>query len=1011
MSKSLLTRIAFSLFFLCCAAFSFAQQRTVKGNVRSSRDGSPVQGASVTIKGSSAGTATDEAGNFSLTVPGNNTVLVISSIGYGNKELRVGVTDNLVISVDPAADEGEDVVVVGYGRKSKKDLTGSVVRVNADEIRYMPMASADQLLQGKAAGVQISSQSGTPGGGVTVRVRGTSSFSAGSPASQPLYIIDGVFMNTTPLGPAGYGVEQQISNPLADINPADIASVEVLKDANSTAIYGSRGANGVVLITTKRGSRNQKPRVNFNTYFGSAKATRLPDLITGPQTGELLNEVWVNDGKNPANIPYPNAQTLPTYNRVNDLFRTASTYNFDLNVSGGDARNAYFVGASYFKQDGILRPQTFDRASFRLNLDNQISSKFKLSTSNTILRNFRKIVPNDNSGGGLLLMGLGNSTIYPTYNDDGSYYRGPVGSNALAVINESDETSTGIRYIGNIYGEWEIIPQLFFKSSWSLDYNDAKNRAFSSTILNGPGSIASAYEQNNSQVSWINEQTLRYNWRPSSAHVFNFLVGNTVQKITTQNVGVYVSNFPNDDLRNISSAAQADGWGGGTVQSALVSFFGRADYSLNNKYIFDVSARGDASSRFGANNRWGFFPSAGFAWRVINEDFMKGQDLFSNLKFKTSYGVTGSQETISEYASRGLWVGNDNYLMQPGTMPSQIANPDLKWEQTKQFNIGLELGFFNNRLEAEINYYNKMTNGVLLNKPVPMSTGFSTIAYNGGDISNKGIELAINAGIIRNEDLRWDVSFNLAHNKNKIEKLDAPYFEPFSRRFILFQEGQPVNGFWLWNQEGVDPQTGNAVYTDLDKNGVINDEDRMILGTNQPNLLGGLSSTLRYKGFDFSFALAYEWGQDIVNWNTFFMVSGGTRINGATGQATWGYFPQQLDRWQQPGDITDIPKVGGTPDERTNNYGRYTSRAMEDGSYTRLRNVTIGYTLPVDLTRKAGISNARIYLMGTNLLTFTSYSGLDPEINAGGGKGTVGGVEMFTVPQPKTIQAGINISF
>jgi hypothetical protein len=318
---------------------------------------------------------------------------------------------------------------------------------------------------------------------------------------------------------------------------------------------------------------------------------------------------------------------------------------------------------------------------------------------------------------------------------------------------------------------------------------------------------------------------------------------------------------------------------------------------------------------------------------------------------------------------------------------------------------------FSNRLTGEINYYDKFTKGVLLDKPVPMSTGFSTIAYNGGDISNKGIELSLNAGIIRTENITWDANLNLAHNKNRIEKLDAPYFEPFSRKFILFQEGYPVNGFWLWQQEGVDPETGNAVYTDVDKNGVIDDNDRTILGSNQPNLVGGLASSFRYRNFDFSFAFNFEWGQELVNWSTFFMVHGGSRMNAATGEATYGFYTKQLERWQKPGDITDIPKVGGTADERANNYGRFTSRAMEDGSYTRLRNLTLGYTIPSRVTSRINISSVRVYVMASNLVTFTNYSGLDPEINAGGGKGTVGGVEMFTVPQPRTIQGGLSVTF
>ncbi len=1004
-------RLIFSaaLLFFCFAFSASAQQRVIHGKILSAADNIPVAGASISIAGTARTVSADNDGNFSISVPQGPVALAITSIGFSPKRIAVANDNNITVSLEPQVNEQEDVVVVGYGRKNKRDVTGSIVHISPDQIRNMPFASMDQLIQGKATGVQVSSMSGTPGGGVTVRIRGTSSFSPGSPASQPLYIVDGVFINTTPLGPAGYGTEQQISNPLADINPADIQSIEVLKDANSTAIYGSRGANGVVIITTKRGA-NQKPLVTFNTYYGAAKAIKLPKVVNGPQTGELLNEIWINDGKNPANIPYPDPASLPTYDRLNEMFRTAPTMNADINVTGGNEKTNYYLGGSYFKQDGILRPQTFNRASFRMNLDNYLSKNFKISTSNTFSRTFRTVVPNDNSTG-VLLTGIGNSVLYPIYNPDGTYYRGPVGNNAIALIKESDETSTGIRYIGNIYGEWTIAPRLVFRSSWSLDFNDANNGAFSSTVLNGPGSVAEAYQQSNRQVTWINEQTLRYLINRSSVHQFNFLIGNTVQRTTTKSFGVSANNFPNDDLRNLSSAAQATGWNGDRIGSSLVSVFGRADYSFRDKYIVDVNVRGDASSRFGANHQWGFFPSAGLAWRVINEDFMKEQSTFSDLKFKVSYGLTGSQETIGEYASRGLWAGNDNYLGEPGTQPSQIANPDLKWEQTTQLNIGFEFGFFQNRLTGEFNYYNKMTRGVLLNKPVPMTTGFGTIAYNGGDISNKGIELSLNANIVRTKDFSWDANLNLAHNKNLIEKLDAPYFEPFSRKFILFTQGYPVNGFWLWKQERVDPQTGNAVYTDVDKNGVIDDNDRMILGTNQPNLFGGLGSSLKYKAFDLSFTFNFEWGQDLVNWSTFFMVHGGARYNAATGKATYGFYTKQLERWQKPGDITTIPKVGGTPDERSNNYGRYTSRALEDGSYTRLKTFTLGYTIPSSTLKKIGFNSVRVYVMGSNLLTFTKYSGLDPEINAGGGKGTVGGVEMFTVPQPRTIQGGFTLTF
>ncbi|HTI11458.1 MAG TPA: TonB-dependent receptor [Puia sp.] len=1009
-SLPILTLQLWLLLTIAAPACLMAQSGTLKGKVVNARTGEPVADASILIKGTQTGSSTNAEGVFTLNRTEGKFSVMISHIGFTSQEVTVKAgQDYLSVSLEQTSAQGDEVVVIGYTSKSRRELTGSVVKINGDDIRNMPMASPDQLIQGKAAGVQISSMSGTPGGGVTVRVRGTSSFSPTSAASQPLYIIDGIFANNTPLGSAGYGTEQQFGNPLADLNPSDIASIEILKDANATAIYGSRGANGVVIITTKRGKYNSKSKINFNTYYGTAKAHRLPKVTNGVQTATLLDENWINNGHTAATEPYPNPSAVPTYDKIPYIFdNSAPTSNMDLNITGGDSKTSFYIGGSLFSQDGIVRPLSFDRKSVRFNLDHQVNDKFRISTSNTVISTKRKIVANDNSTG-VLLSGIGLANLYPIYNADGTYnYNTPL-PNAVVQIKESDETSSGTRIISNIYGEYQLLPRLYFKTSWSIDFNDAENRAFNSTVLNGPGQVASGYNTNNRQVTWINEQTLRYGMNLGEKHKFNFLAGNTVQKTTLNSFGVGASNYPNDDLRYLSAASQADFWSGGATENSLVSVFGRADYTYDNKYIFDVSLRGDASSKFGANHRWGTFPSAGFAWRVINETFMKEQHVFSELKFKASYGVTGSQEAISEYASKGLWTGNDNYLGQPGTRPSQLANPDLKWEQTTQFNAGLEFGLFKGLIEGEFNYYDKLTKGVLINKPVPMSTGFGTIAYNGGDISNKGVELSLNAHVIRQKDFSWDLGFNISHNKNLIKKLDVPYLEPFSRQFIIYQQGYAVNSFWLWKQLRVDPQTGDAVYEDLDKNGVIDDRDRMILGNSQPKWIGGLNSSLRYKGFDFAFAFNFETGQSVVNWSTFFMVHGGTRSNAANGSATYGFYTKQLERWQKPGDITGIPRMGGP--NKFNNYSLYTSRAMEDGSYARLKNVTLGYTIPTDVTARLHISQARIYLMGTNLLTITHYSGLDPEINAGGGKGTVNGVEMFTVPQPESWQAGISVTF
>ncbi len=999
-----------AVFFLSISAVSLGQSRTLFGKVLNN-NGEPVSGASVMIKDSKVGSAANNEGEFSLSILANRHVdIIVSSAGYVPKEIRVSPDENNInVVLQTKAQMAQEVVVVGYGTKSKGSLTGSVVQISADQIKDIPMASPDQLIQGKAAGVMVSSQSGTPGGGVTVRIRGTSSFSPNSPASEPLYIVDGVFINTTPLGSAGYGTEQQYNNPLADIDPNDIQSISILKDADATAIYGSRGANGVVIITTKRGGYNQKTRVNLNTYVGSSSAWRLPKLTTGPQTAELLNEYWINKGNDPAKIPYPNPQTVPTYDRVHEIFRTAVTENVDMSVSGGDSKTSFYIGGGYYKQDGIMRPQTMNRQNFRFNLDHKINSKLTIGTSNSLTRTFRKIVPNDNSFG-ILLVGLGTASMYPDFNSDGSYNWGGPLSNVMAMIRESDETNVGLREINNTYIEWKIVPNLVFKSSWSLDFNQSLNRAFNSTVLNGPGSIASGYEATNYQYTWVDEQTLRYNTILNEVHHLTFLLGNTIERTATKGFGVGVSNYPNDDMKSLSAASQADWWSGGKSESALSSIFGRIDYEYMNRYILSVNAREDGSSKFGSNHRWGFFPAVGAAWRITNEDFMSDQKIFSDLKLKASYGVTGSQATISEYAAKGLWGGGFNYIGQPGTGPNQLANPDLKWEQTKQFNVGLEFGVLENRIEGEIDYYNKMTKGVLLNVPVPNTTGFGTIASNAGDISNKGIEFSVNADIIRKNDLKWSVGFNIAHNKNLIVKLAAPYFEPFSRNFIIFQQGYSVNSFRLWKQTGVDPQTGDAQYQVVDPNvPITSDKNRMIVGNSNPKAEGGWGTTLTYKHFDLSASFSFAWGQSVVNWSEFFMLHGGIRSNGSTGMATWGFYERQMDRWQKPGDVTDIPKLGGTAAEISNNYGLFTTRFLEDGSYTRLRNLMIGYTITQSTLKN--INSIRVYVSGTNLLTFTKYTGLDPEINAGGGKGTVDGVEMFTVPQPRTLQVGLNVIF
>ncbi len=973
---------------------------TLRGTVIDARTKTTLPGAIVQLQGTTHKASTDSEGKFNF-ITGQKFpyTIIVSYIGYKTKEVVVDGSP-VEVSLEESINQLGEIIVVGYGTQERKNLVGSITKVNPAETKDIPTGSFDSQLQGKVPGVQISSNTGVPGETVNIRVRGATSINADN---DPLYVVDGVFINTNSLQTVSTG--GKASSPIADINPADIESVEVLKDANATALYGSRGANGVILITTKRGNYNQKSKISFNASQGWSKAEKLWELTTGPEHAALVNEWWVNTGNPAATVPFrpvsAGGRGLPseqqTYDRLGQVFQTAGLQNYDLSLSGGTATTKYYIAAGYNDQESILKPITFNRGSFKVNLDQKINEKIQIGISNTFARTGRNQArAGDGPAGGLLQAALHTPTYLSPVNELGV----PVGragfDNVDLLLQYYDVHSTSLRYIGNLYAQANLLPNLVFRSSFGVDYNNYDESEYWNTFLISGSPNGLATSSVGQSTSLLNEQTLNYR-KTLGRHGFGVLVGNTLQADISAGTSSTGRGFANNSFKQISSAATTTGsqsWN----KATLVSFFSRIDYNFSGKYLLEASLRADASSRFGENNRWGYFPSIGGAWRIKGENFLKDVAFISDLKLKGSYGVTGNQNGIGSFASLGLWSGGSSYQDSPGIAPQQLANPDLKWERTNQYNAGIDISLFSERLNLEFNAYHKQTVNGLLRLTLPATTGFGSYMSNAAEISNKGFEFNISSVNIRNSHFSWSTSLNISRNVNNIDKLETP-LKYGSRDLILQQQGSPLYSFWVYKELYVDPQTGNSVYQDYNNDGKITVDDRRINGSIWPKFFGGFTNNLTYKGFDASIFLAFQSGNKIYNHNRFFGEGGGAR------DAARIIFANNNRRWQKPGDITDVPKPDGI---NINNYRDGGSRWLEDGSFLKLRSLNIGYTLPKALTHRAKIENVRLFVVGTNLFTVTNYTGLDPESAASSSQNEQG-IDLGTPPQPRGLQFGINV--
>lgn len=982
----------------------------LNGIVLDSKTKQPLPGVLVKIESVTNQTQTNSKGRFDLITgqkfPYN---IIISHIGYETRTIRIE-SSPVTIFLNESFNELDNVVVVGYATQKKTDVVGAVTKIDISDVNKIPVASFDAQLQGKAAGVQINSNSGVPGDGIFIRVRGTTSINAGS---NPLYIVDGVFINNTSLQSLNSGGPS--TSPIADINPSDIESIDVLKDASATAIYGARGANGVIIVTTKRGNFNAAPKVQLNLSYGRAEPSRLWEMASGQENAEIYNVNWINSGiDNPAlnrtfaNRPFrpvsEGGRGLPeeqqTYDRLTPGYRTAQLKNVDLSVQGGASGSKYYIGVNYTGQEATLRPVDFSRAGLKFNFDQKLSESVSIGTSNILSKSYRNQARSGDGGTGNPVLNAMNLARYlPFKNPDGTPATYTNYDDQQVLLNNLDQNTDSWRYIGNLFFEVNIIPGLKFKSSWSLDYNHYDEFIYwNSKLVNGAAPTnGKATAANTINTAWINEQILSYNKNFDSGFNFGALIGNTLQSNISKYAAVNGEGFPNDAFTLISSAATTYGTNDWT-KGNIASFFSRADLNYAKKYYIEASLRADGASNFGKNNQWGYFPAVGISWRAIEEKFLNDISWLSDFKVRASSGLTGNQSGINNFAARGLWGGNAPYL-GAGISPLQLANTDLRWEKTWQTNVGLDIGLWQGRVNATIDLYSKNTKDVLLELPVQAISGFTSYYSNAGEINNKGLELAINTINIQNDNFKWQSSFNVSFSKNHIKSLPAPV-NVYSRDWIRMEEGHPMYSFWLYKQLYVDPQTGNAVYDDVNNDGKITVEDRQLMGTAIPTYFGGLSNSFTYKNVDLNFLFTFQGGNKSYTLNRFFGTNGGTRPDRVL-------YASEAKYWKKEGDITDVPRPSSVGDS----YGiEQNSRLLADASFIRLKTLTVGYSLGNELSKKIGFSSIRVYAQGTNLFMITKYPGADPEGNVSDEQ-NVQGLDWGASPQPRAIQFGINASF
>ena len=1007
-----------------------AQTGIVQGTVSDS-DGEILLGATVMVTGTTKGTITDVDGKYTLaSVPAGEVTLSASYVGYGTQVMTIQVpadgttTADFVLSEDIA--QLEELVVVGYGTKRKRDVTSSITSVKSEDLANSTQSSFQNALQGKAPGVQITAANGMPGSAMTVRIRGTSSITS---SSEPLYVVDGVPVIT---GNFANGWADG-TNTLSSLSPTDIESIEVLKDASAAAIYGSRSANGVVLITTKSGKSGQT-KFNAGYWMGFNQVTNIPDMLSGPEYLEYAKIAWANSGNDISddfqafydNLPYGITREIAESTDtdwIDEMTRTGQVHQFNLSASGGDVKNTFYIGGTYRDEEGVQIGNDYKKFSAKINFDHKANDIFSIGTKNTMVYELNKRVPTGWAGG----LGTAQSRslpIMPVRDSLGDYFAPRSGTNPVAYNADLDYGMNIYTLISTVYAQLNFTNWFFFRSEVGANIYDQRENRYVGTITQEK---ASSMDRRVMLSNLNNNNYLEFNKDFRDLHFVSATLGMSIESRSQYESLFQASDFPNPGLTNPTSGSVQSGSGYETG-SGFLSYFGRASYNYNNKYYITASLRRDGSSRFGSNYKYGWFPAGSVGWTISEESFLQGNPVLTYLKLRGSYGVTGNAE-IGDFEYMGLWRAV-NYLDSPGLEISKVENPDLRWERTAQMDVGLDFQLWNGRIIGGMDYYYKWTSDLILNRPINQTSGQSSITANVGDLENRGVELFLTThNLSSSSDVKWVTDITFGRNVNEVTNTDDNQLAGENYGNNVVAEGYPIGTWELVEWAGIAREDETVEVTDwIDFNdqelgtttkeveilagdelfynywGELTNEfdfdrDAKFVGNPYPKFFGGFNNTVNWKGFDLSIFFTFSVGMHVYRDDGKFLEGG---FDG-----NWNQLALIMDAYSEENPDGESHMLYWQPENRNYNSTRY----LNESSYLRLKNFTVGYTLPRSLTSRFYVDRLRVYVGGTNIWTLTDYPGWDPEVNRDGSGNITQGVTYLSPPQVKTINFGIELDF
>ncbi len=1020
-------RLLLLAFLYALSSTLYAQTHTITGTITDTKTGEKMQGVSISADNQKYGSVTDKDGAYTITVGKKTQALIFSFVGYTPRNIPINGKDIIDVSLEPQTGTLNDVILIGYGTSRKKDLTGSIASISAKDVDQTPITRPDQMIQGRASGVQVIQTNSAPGGNISIRIRGTNSINS---SNEPLFVVDGF---------PGAG-------DLNTINPSDIESIEILKDASATAIYGSRGANGVVLITTKKGKPGTQS-VNFENYYGTQTAQHLYKMMNATQFATYLDSVTAQNNRiantNVA-LPYTSAQIGSLGAGTNwekAVLRSAPIENHQLSLTGGTTDSRYNLSVNYFDQQGIVINSWFKRGTIRFNFDKTISPKFRMGlASQFAFSNENDALVNTNGGasGGVMYDALRFNPATPVKDSTGAYTytTGPapyvdLAGNPVAYARSTTNKTNNYRSLIDAFLEYEIIKGLKFKTLAGADIEYTTLDFFTPSYLYASTqntSSGNAVKNANTNYNWITENTLTYDKKIDDNNALNVVGGFSAQVFQQGTLSGSANGFFTNDLgtNNLSIGSTPLVPGSSQQRNTLASYFGRINYRLFERYLFTATMRADGSSRFGTGNKWGYFPSGAIAWRMIDEGFIKNLNVFSDLKLRTGYGVTGNQEigdyqSIPQYTTNSYTLDNTRVV---GVSINNIPNPKLSWEQTASADLGLDFGFLNNRLTGTIDLYSKKTTRLLFNEYVPTTSGFSSELINAGSVGNKGIDISLDFIAIDHKQFGWNIFGDFSSNKNRVLNLNgtnnllagnssSSIFTGGGQPTSILQVGHPIGSFYGYKFAGIwqtqdqitkSGQTspvvhpGDPIYVDQNNDKTITGADRVIIGHALPKFIYGFTNNFRYGRFNLKAFVQGVNGDNILNENLYDIQNGFSTDN---------KLASVVHSWTGPGTSNTQARVSSTLRRSTG----ITSDVIQDGTYIRLKTVSLSYN--IKLPTNKGIKTALLYVTGQNLITHTHYSGFDPEVNSYGNNSNSNNLSLNTdygsYPSARTYIVGLKL--